>query len=193
VPTHGFLWPPLFGMKYAPRTGWVGSRKSEVTPLWKPRSRSNASRGKWRIGWKIWRTNTGAILRNPCTETTSRYGKWQWEWCEFPLHPLHAPGALAPSDSERAEVLTHNMKAHCHRVNVPFHPAVTEMVNEGMRADAYAPVSETKLSSFRRSYCRQGTQVRQCSVPKSYSKHGTKTSNKARDNLSHECVQRCFP
>jgi hypothetical protein len=60
-------------------------RQWQVTrvPLWKPRS--TASRGRWPIGWTSGWTNSGAIRWNPWTVRTSRSGRWQRWWCEFPL------------------------------------------------------------------------------------------------------------
>jgi archaellum component FlaG (FlaF/FlaG flagellin family) len=57
------------------------------------------------------------------------------------------PGGLALSDSEKAESLADSLKDQFQLVNDPSSPAVTEVVNEAMRAYEYAPTSEPKLTS----------------------------------------------
>jgi hypothetical protein len=64
-----------------------------------------------------------------------------------PLPPLLVPGGLALSDSEKAEALADSLEAQFQPVNDPSSPAVTEAVDEVMRAYKYAPASELKLTS----------------------------------------------
>jgi hypothetical protein len=60
---------------------------------------------------------------------------------------LQVPGGLALSDCEKAETLAHSLDAQFQRQKDPSEPAVTETVNEAMRAYEYAPASELKLTS----------------------------------------------
>jgi hypothetical protein len=56
-----------------------------------------------------------------------------------PSYLLQIPGGLALSDSEKAEALADSLEAQFQPVNDPSEPAVTETVNEVMRAYEYAP------------------------------------------------------
>jgi hypothetical protein len=72
-PTHSPLFPLVFRMKYAWRTGWGGSGKSRGTPLWKPRS--TASRHLWPGSWKSGGMISGAMRWNPWVARTSLCGR----------------------------------------------------------------------------------------------------------------------
>jgi hypothetical protein len=54
---------------------------------------------------------------------------------------------LALSDSEKAEALSNLLEAQFQPVNDTSSPAVTEAVDEVMRAYTYTPASEPKLTS----------------------------------------------
>jgi hypothetical protein len=64
-----------------------------------------------------------------------------------PSPPLQVPGGLVLSDSKNAKALADSLEAQYQPVNDPSDPAVTERVNEAMRAYEYAPASEPKLTS----------------------------------------------
>lgn len=66
---------------------------------------------------------------------------------QTPSLTLHVPGGLAVSGCEKAEALADRLEARCQPVKDPSSPAVTEMVNEMLRAYEYAPTSEQKLSN----------------------------------------------
>jgi hypothetical protein len=100
-PAGGLRFPQVFRIKYAWRTGWGSSGKSQGTPVWK--LGSIAFKDRWPTGWTSGGMNSGAVRRNPWTVGTSRYGRWQRGWWEFPLlhPPLQVPWGLALSDSEK--------------------------------------------------------------------------------------------
>jgi hypothetical protein len=60
---------------------------------------------------------------------------------------LDCAGRNALSDSWTAEALANSLEAQSQPVNDPSSPAVTEVVNEVMRQNEYAHVSEPKLTS----------------------------------------------
>jgi hypothetical protein len=49
-----------------------------------------------------------------------------------PSPPLVTPEGLAPSDSEKAEVVADNLEAHFRPVTIPSVPAVIEVIIEAM-------------------------------------------------------------
>lgn len=60
---------------------------------------------------------------------------------------LVPPGALALSDSEKAEALADSLESQFHPANDPSVQAVIEEVNEAIRAYSYASASESQLTN----------------------------------------------
>jgi hypothetical protein len=67
------------------------------------------------------------------------------------------------------------------------------MVNEAMHEHEYVPASEMKLTSPSEVLESSGHSRWQGAWPEQCFKQGPETSTKARDNLSHESVQRSPP
>jgi hypothetical protein len=65
----------------------------------------------------------------------------------YVLQPLKWRDVRRRRQSEKAEALTNSLEAQLQPVDDPSDPAVTEMINEAMRAYEYATASETKLTS----------------------------------------------
>ena len=64
-----------------------------------------------------------------------------------PSPPLVTPGRLAFSDSEKSEALADSLEAQFQPANDPAILAVIDVVSETMRAYAFAPSSEPKLTN----------------------------------------------